>query len=972
MEDGAARLAKVYLCGITKIYFGEAGAAVKPPTVLQTSVESTMSDSLRPFGIVLEKSLRDLIRGIRAARDASAREAYIKSALADCRVEARSPDLDIKTMAVLKLAYLEMYGHDLAWAGFHVLEVMASPKLQQKRVGYLAATQSFRSETDVLMLTTNLIKKDLTSSNHLEVSTCLGAIACIVTPSLAADICSDLIGLLNHSKPVIRKKAILAMAKVVAQYPEALNQVFLRIKDKLNDADPSVVSATVNVLCELAKQIHGVAKDGASIDPGSAAAATAKMYLQVSPRLYDILTTSKNNWMLIKILKFFSLMAPFEPRLKPKLFPPVLHIMETSQATSLLYECINCLVSGRMLDESDTHEAQLCVSKLAEFIEQSDPNLRYVGLQALIKIVKLHPNLVSSIEGVILDCMDDPDVTIRDSVLQLISHISNEDNLYSIVSRLVDLNAKAIAPATPNDPDSELVPSVVAGSPTAVHLAQVIKTIVKICSADTYAHVPDFDWYVEVLGKLARMAPLDDHVSAELVGKQIRDVAVRVTSVRGACVELCVQLSLSAHYCNSAIMPMTLWVLGEYASYIPSHVEVLDALMSMPFGNDSRGTITKASTATSTSSTTAVNEKGEAETVQILIPCVIKVFSCWARSWANPPMIRHQLGSIVKFLEHYSLDKHYEVQERAIEFLELCKVIQESINNHEEASDAPPLLLSIALPSLFNAYELRPVGKSAIKKVAAANANPIFDEPIFDIVVPDLENAAFLSDEEDDEETPAHKQTSPEETAEQQESRRKERLDRIRDDPFYIGGGRGAPAESSSLTKSHNGDGCPVSVHSSPDRSMSSTPTPTASRKFSSIPKKKVEILRDEGSDGDDDGEDNDNGNDNNSRSRHYSKKGASGAGGLGGRTRLAEMARGASPMEAEAEQKSALDKVQQLREELDKVEVRHKKIKKDKTKSGSKEKPKKKKKKAVVVDDETTPEPGATATAVVEPTTTS
>lgn len=66
---------------------------------------------------------------------------------------------DIKAAAILKLVYLEMFGHDMSWASFHVLEVMSSSKFMQKRVGYLAAVQSFTLDTDVLMLTTNLLKK---------------------------------------------------------------------------------------------------------------------------------------------------------------------------------------------------------------------------------------------------------------------------------------------------------------------------------------------------------------------------------------------------------------------------------------------------------------------------------------------------------------------------------------------------------------------------------------------------------------------------------------------------------------------------------------------------------------------------------------------------------------------------------------------------------------------------------------------
>jgi AP-3 complex subunit delta len=67
--------------------------------------------------------------------------------------------IDLKATALLKLIYLEMFGHDMSWASFNVLEVMASPKYHQKRVGYLGAIQSFRPDTEVLMLATNLLKK---------------------------------------------------------------------------------------------------------------------------------------------------------------------------------------------------------------------------------------------------------------------------------------------------------------------------------------------------------------------------------------------------------------------------------------------------------------------------------------------------------------------------------------------------------------------------------------------------------------------------------------------------------------------------------------------------------------------------------------------------------------------------------------------------------------------------------------------
>jgi AP-3 complex subunit delta-1 len=52
-----------------------------------------------------------------------------------------------------------MLGYPSSHASFPILEVMASSQYHLKQVGYLAATQSFNQDTDVLILATNLIQK---------------------------------------------------------------------------------------------------------------------------------------------------------------------------------------------------------------------------------------------------------------------------------------------------------------------------------------------------------------------------------------------------------------------------------------------------------------------------------------------------------------------------------------------------------------------------------------------------------------------------------------------------------------------------------------------------------------------------------------------------------------------------------------------------------------------------------------------
>jgi AP-3 complex subunit delta-1 len=106
----------------------------------------------------------------------------------------------------------------------------------------------------------------------------------VVTADLARDLSRDLISQLNHSRAHIRKRAVVALYKVFTEYPEAISAGMPRFRDKLEDPDPGVVAATVNVLCELARR-------------------SPQDYLSLAPQLFHLLTTSTNNWMLIKIIK---------------------------------------------------------------------------------------------------------------------------------------------------------------------------------------------------------------------------------------------------------------------------------------------------------------------------------------------------------------------------------------------------------------------------------------------------------------------------------------------------------------------------------------------------------------------------------------------------------------------------------------------------------------------------------------------
>jgi AP-3 complex subunit delta-1 len=95
----------------------------------------------------------------------------------------------------------------------------------------------------------------------------------MATPDLSRDLLQDVTNLLSSSRPLVRKKAVIALYRLLRRLPEALPTAFPRLREKLDDPDPNVVSCTVNVLTELATE-------------------NPKGYLGLAPALYQVLTAS--------------------------------------------------------------------------------------------------------------------------------------------------------------------------------------------------------------------------------------------------------------------------------------------------------------------------------------------------------------------------------------------------------------------------------------------------------------------------------------------------------------------------------------------------------------------------------------------------------------------------------------------------------------------------------------------------------
>lgn len=462
----------------------------------------------------------------------------------------------------------------------------------------------------------------------------------------------------------------------------------------------------------------------------------------------------------------------------------------------------------------------------------------------------------------ILECIDSEDITIRVKALDLVQGMVSSDNLVSIVSRLMrQLKSSSASSSNPrngtsqNDVDdteeegqgrrsrSSRSPQAPPALPED-YITDVIGRILSMCSQSNYSHLVDFEWYIDVLRQLVRLAPVprgSDQESesasgvrstldiSERIGDEIRNVAVKVRAIRYAAVAAAEAIlsqatseSPSTHVISSGVVKPAAFVVGEFCSQLADPDDALSYLLHL------------------------LSRMKNPETLATCLQAAIKILAHIAGDeqavWTSERKSRVSLlmARVIHALEPLTMHPYLEVQERAVEFSELLKLTAEAVSGQTPASDEQhqdaPLLLTQAIPSLFSGWELNSVAVGAQKHVPIPDDLDL-DEPIHPNLGSLLATADHLeipAGKEDDEfeayynEKPAptsissepaiNRLTEPEEagaTSYQQAGeesyldadilaqRKAERRERNKDDPFYIGDLNASKSEGTSTPIHH-------------------------------------------------------------------------------------------------------------------------------------------------------------------------
>ena len=169
--------------------------------------------------------LREFIKRIRACKTLEEERSLCNKESAEIRNLKKETAQKLAVRSMTKCMAMSLLGYQTEFIHMTCISLLASQNFTQKRLAYLGICMLLDEKSDILLLSSNIIKKDLTSNNKYIVAAALTTIGEIGTPDMCRDTCPEIIKCLNSTNPYIKKKAALALSKVVRSCPELVETV---------------------------------------------------------------------------------------------------------------------------------------------------------------------------------------------------------------------------------------------------------------------------------------------------------------------------------------------------------------------------------------------------------------------------------------------------------------------------------------------------------------------------------------------------------------------------------------------------------------------------------------------------------------------------------------------------------------------------------------------------------------------------
>ncbi|KAF2546609.1 hypothetical protein F2Q70_00021474 [Brassica cretica] len=518
-------------------------------------------------GFGQSKEFLDLVKSIGEARSKAEEDRIVLSEIDILKRKLLEPDIPKRKMKeyIIRLVYIEMLGHDASFGYIHAVKMTHDDNLLLKRTGYLAVTLFLNEDHDLIILIVNTIQKDLRSDNYLVVCAALNAICRLINEETIPAVLPQVVDLLNHQKEAVRKKAIMALHRFHRKSPSSVSHLISNFRKRLCDNDPGVMGATLCPLFDLITEDVSSYKDLVS----SFVSILKQVTERRLPKSYDY-HQMPAPFIQIKLLKIMALLGCGDKSASEIMYMVLGDLFRkcdssTNIGNAILYECIRCISciipSPKLLEAA--------ADAISKFLKSDSHNLKYMGIDGLGRLIKISPDIAEQHQLAVIDCLEDPDDTLKRKTFELLYKMTKSSNVEVIVDRMTDYMISI------NDNH---------------YKTEIASRCVEL--AEQFA--PSNQWFIQIMNKVFEHA--GDLVNIKVAHNLMRLIAEGFgeddddadSKLRLSAVESYLQI-MSEPKLPSLFLQVISWVLGEYgtadgkysASYISGKLcDVADAYSS--------------------------------------------------------------------------------------------------------------------------------------------------------------------------------------------------------------------------------------------------------------------------------------------------------------------------------------------------------------------------------------------------------
>ncbi|KAL2901088.1 AP-4 complex subunit epsilon [Bienertia sinuspersici] len=387
-------------------------------------------------GFGQSKEFLDLVKSIGEARSRAEEDRIVLHEIETLKRRIIEPDIPKRKMKefIIRLVYVEMLGHDASFGYIHAVKMTHDDNILLKRTGYLAVTLFLNEDHDLIILIVNTIQKDLKSDNYLVVSAALNAVCRLINEETIPAVLPQVVDLLNHPKDAVKKKAVMALHRFYQQSPSSVSHLVSNFRKKLSDNDPSVMGAALCPLYDLIMIDANSYKDLV----GSFVSILKQVAERRLPKSYDY-HQMPAPFIQIRLLKILALLGSGDKHASEQMYTVLGDLIRKADASSnignaVLYESVCC--ASAIHPNAKLLEA--AADAISKFLKSDSHNLRYMGIDALGRLIKLSPEVAEQHQLAVIDCLEDPDDTLKRKTFELLFKMTKSSNVEVIVDRMID------------------------------------------------------------------------------------------------------------------------------------------------------------------------------------------------------------------------------------------------------------------------------------------------------------------------------------------------------------------------------------------------------------------------------------------------------------------------------------------------------------------------------------------------------